>query len=376
MKAHRMVLAAMLMAGALLTPVRLRAAQILTKSKQKFTGQIVEETPENITIATASGKVTIPLTEVRMVIRDTVAKKPKIVPKKIEPAKAQEAFEGAKTAITQQEWAKAGGLLAGLLQLPATVFPQEKRLAATAALVTCHLQIKDAKGAAAVFRQRAGLVLSESDKKRLLATADALDEAETPTGLDVTWQFVQTYDDAIAAGMKWKTEGLLEDARKIGEEATNLNTWTWMQRAADAALAKLAEGDLYTPGFSGQHREEALSYLADNAIKGAETAVETCTTERKLTITPYYLTSAASVNSGRVYNEYAARYLARRQAAEDALDNIERLAKDYNVPEIYGKRKEKIDGLKKSLEELRYHLMVPGMPRQLLIAPRRIGSQF
>lgn len=376
MKAHRMVLAAMLMAGALLAPVRARGAQILTKSKQRFTGQIVEETPENITIATASGKVTIPVTDIQMLVRDTVTEKPKIVPEVIQPAKAEEAFEGAKTAITQQEWAKAGCLLAGLLQLPATVFPQEKRLAATAALVTCHLQIKDAKGAAAVFRQRAGLVLSESDKKRLLATADALEQADTPTGLDAAWQFVQTYEDAITAGMQWKTDALLEEAKTVGDNATNLNTWTWMQRAAEAILAKLNEGDLYTPGFSGLHREEALSPLADNAILGAEKAVETCTTERKLTITPYYLTSASSVDSGRIYNEYATRYLARRQAAEDALANIERLAKDYNVPEIHGKRKEKIDALKKSLEELRYHLMVPGMPRQLLIALRRVGSQF
>jgi len=362
----------------ILASAPLWGATVITKSQQTFVGTIVEETAEAITLQTASGKVTIPKLAIAAIQRDTKPQqeKPKIVPAKILPAKAPEAFQEAKAAISASEWVKAGSLLAGLLRLPPAVFPQENRLAATAALATCYVQIKDLEGAAKVFKQRAALVVSESDKKRLLATAEALQEAQTPLGVDPAWQFVQSYDDAIAAAMKWKADQLLAKAKEIGEKAQGLNNWLTMKRVADKALAQLAEADLYSPGFSVLHKEEVLAALADNAIAGAEKAVKICTEERKFNVTPYYINSAASLQHARLYNEYAVRYLERRKAAEDALKNLERLAQEYEVPPLYQKRTEKIKALLAQLDELRYHEMVKGMPRKLRIMPRHLGTQF
>jgi len=363
--------------GALvLVPAVADGARITTKSHQTFTGTIVEETPTQITIATASGKITVPVTSIQHIVRDTQPHKDKIVPEKIKPTKAQEAFQNAKTAIGAGNWVKGGSLLAGLLELPPTIFQHQQRLAATAALATCHLQIKDIEGAGRVFRRRASLVTSETDKKRLLATAEALEAAETGMGISQEWQFVQTYDDAISAGTKWKAEELLKTAKEVGEGAESLNKWATMKRVADKILGNLEEADLFAPGFSTEHREAALSTVADNVVQAAEKAVQICTDERKFNVTPYYKTSATSVKHAIRYNEYVNRYLSRRQAAEDAIENLRRLAKEENLPNLANKREEKLNALLAQLDELRYHLKIPGMRTLLRITPRRVGSGF
>jgi len=373
------VVIALPMAAVLLAPALAPGARIVTKSHQTFTGTITEETAQAITIATDSGKVTVPATTIASIQRDTVpGEEPKIVPAPIKAAKAPEAFQNAKAAISAGDWVKAGGLLAGLLKLPTTVFPHENRLAATAALVTCHLQITDLEGASKVFKQRASLVASESDKKRLLATAEALQAAaeESIAGPSLKWQAVQTYDDAIKAGMQSKTDQLLEQAKEIGTNAQSLNKWSSMKRIAQKIVDKLKEADLYAPGFSTMHREEALSTIADNVVQAAEKAIEICTEERKFNITPYYVTSVASVEHARIYNEYVTRYMTRRNAAEDALKNLEQLADEFEAPNIQTKREAKVKELLASLDELRYHEMIKGMKRKLRIMPRRIGTQF
>jgi hypothetical protein len=376
MTALRRTLSALALCAILCAPTLVHGARITTKAQQTFVGTIVEETPTQITIATASGKITVPITSILNIVRDTKPDEKKIVPEKIKPTKAQEAFQNAKAAIGAGNWVKGGSLLAGLLELPASIFQQEQRLAATAALATCHLQISDTDGAAQVFRRRANLVASESDKKRLLATAEALEAAQTAMGVSQEWQFVQTYDDAITAGTKWKAEQLLETAKEVGEDAEALNKWTTMKRVADKIIGYLDEADLFVPGFGEKNREAALSTVAENVVQAGEKAVTICTEERKFNITPYYETSASSVKIALVYNEYVNRYLSRREAAEDALKNLSRLAEEYKVPDLATKREEKIKALLAQLDELRYHLKIHGMRRQLRITPRRIGSQF
>jgi len=378
MTALRCALAGIALAAVLCAPAPASGATIVTKSRQTFVGSIVEETPQAVTIATASGKVTIPVTSILSITRDAAPakKEKKIVAEKIRPSKAQEAFEKAKGAIAAGDWVKGGSLLAGLLKLPTTVFPHEKRLSATAALATCHLQIQDTEGAAKVFKRRAALVASESDKKRLLATAEGLEEANTVTGPSKQWQFVQTYDQAIAAGTQWKAEQLLAKAKETGEKAESLNKWTTLNRVATKIMDNLNEAELYVPGFAQAHKEEALSTICENIMQAAEKAVKICTEERKFNISPYYEHSAASIAHARIYNEHVKGYLENRKAAEDALKNLERLAKEFEVADLQSKRQEKITERLTQLEELRYHEMIKGMTRKLRIMPRHLGTQF
>ena len=353
------------------------AATIITSSNQTFIGKIVEETPVHIVIKTESGTVPVPLTTIATIQRDPDPGAPKIVPAPIQPLQAPQAFEAAKAAVTKGDWARAGSLLAGLLDLPAATFPQENRLAATAALVTCYLQIKDPKGAAKTFTQRANLVAGEGNKQRLLATAEAIENADTMMGFTIDGKAVNSYDEAIAAAMDWKTKQLLAEAKDIGAKATDLNDMNRLESVGKLLIAKLNEADLYSPGFSIANREAALASLADNIILSAKKAVELCTRERVANISRYWKTSAASVKHATVYNNYVTQYLGRREAAENGLKNLKIFAAKFGVPALYANREEKeIAPLLAQLDALQYHLMMAGMPQQMRIALRRIGSQF
>jgi len=353
------------------------AATIITSSNQTFIGKIIEETPQHIVIRTESGTVSVPLIAIATIQRDIDPNAPKIVPTRIHPINAHKALGEAKAAVTKGEWARAGCLLAGLLELPSATFPHEKRLAATASLVTCYLQIKDAKGAAKTFTQRASLVIGEGNKRRLLATAEALEKADTMMGLTINGNPVPDYDEAITAAMGWKAKQLLNEAREIGTKATDLNDMNRLESAGKHIIAKLNEADLYSPGFSVTHREDALTSLADNIILAAKKAVEICSAERVANISRYWRTSVASAKAALLYNNYATQYLRRRKAAEDGLKNLKTFATKSKVPDIYAKRAEtEIAPLLKQLDELQYHLQMKGMPQQLRITLRRIGSQF
>ena len=353
------------------------AATIITSSNQTFIGKIIEETPQHIVIKTASGTVTVPVVTIATIQRDIDPSAPKIVPTRIHPINAHKALGEAKAAVTKGEWARAGCLLAGLLELPATTFPHEKRLAATATLATCYLQIKDPKGAAKTFTQRATLVIGESNKQRLLATAEALEKADTMMGFTIDGRPVPDYDEAIAAAMGWKAKQLLTEAKEIGTKATDLNNMNTLEAAGKLIVAKLNEADLYSPGFSVTNREDALASLADNIILSAKKAVEICTKERVINISRYWKTSAASVKHATVFNNYVTQYLGRRQAAEQGLNNLKIFASKVQAPGLYAKRADtEIAPLLKQLDELQYHLKMPGMTHQLKIVLRRIGSQF
>jgi hypothetical protein len=355
------------------------ADTVLTTSNQTFTGKILEDTPEKIVVKTDSGTVTIPRIAVSWLQKDAAAEAPKIVPSKIFPAEAPQAFEKAKAAVAAGEWVRAGCLLAGLMDLPPGAFPQENRLTASAALATCYLQTKDARGAAKTFTQRAGLVLNEGDKRRLLATAEALEKAADKVGLMmgivIEGRPVSTYEEAIGAAMLWKAARLLEEARDAGAKAAGLNEADKLDAAAKRIVDKLNEGDLYAPGFSVMHRKAALGALVENIMTGAQKAIQMCGEDRKV-LSRFWQTSAADAKTAIVYNQRVTAYLARRQAAEDAVKGLQAFATKYQAPELYAERAEALGPLLAQLEELRYHTMMPGMPHQLMITPRRIGSQF
>ncbi|HUU11061.1 MAG TPA: hypothetical protein VM431_11070 [Phycisphaerae bacterium] len=352
------------------------ADTIITSSNQTFEGTITEETPQHVVIKTASGTVTIPRVAIAAITKAAAASAPKIVPETLKPADAPKAFAEAKAAVTKGDWIKAGSLLAGLLELPPGSFPHENRVAATAALVTCHLQVKDAKGAAKAFTQRASLLVIEGDKRRLLAAAEALEKADTMMGIVIEGKPVQTYDEAINLAMGWKAKQLLDEAKDMGAKATDLNDPKKLDAVGKRILAKLDEADLYSPGFSVAHRKEAMASVADNILVAAQKAIETCTVQRVTNISRYWKTSAAGAQAATRYNNYATQYLGRRQAAEDGLKNLKAWVDTVGAPELYTERAAAIAPLMLQLDELQYHIMLPGMLQRLRIAPRRIGSQF
>ena len=371
MKPERKILAALVVAafGAILA-ADASADRITTTSGQTFMGKILEETDQAVVIQTMSGKVTVPRTIINTIQKASGTEATKIVPAVVDPAKAPEAFEEAKSAAAADDWVHAGNLLEGLLKLDTGSFPQENRLAASEALVTCYLQIKDAKGAAVTLRLRANLVVSEADKKRLIAPAEALEASGTPTIGDIA---VGRYEESLEVGMEWKAHQILELAKQLGAGATGLNSMDRLERSARTALGKLDEADLYVPGFGQAYRTEVLTTLADNITNGAHRAVDICTEDRK-DLSRYWQTSTYGIKAATEWNEKASRYLAMRQAAEDGLKNLQPSADKFEAPELYKERKMKVQDLLAKLEDLKYHLKRQGMKERYRIALRKIGS--
>jgi len=403
MKPKHKILAALVAAafGAILA-ADVSADRVVTKSGQTFTGTIVEETDQAVVLQTMSGNVTIPYNTIKRIEREGGAGKGQITPAVVDPLKAQETFEEAQEALRQDDWVRAGSLLEGLLRLE-EAFPHENRLTATAALVTCYLQVKDSRGAAGALRQQAALVASETDKKRLAAASEALEASGRPA---IGETAVGRFEEVMAAGMQWKAQQILEIARQVGASATVLNAMPRLDRAAQMCLARLTEADLYVPGFSQTHRQEALTLLADNILDGARKAVNVCSTDRKDLSRLWQdifdelkkateearkaeeearkskrsppskspLTLATPNPQIRTYNQKASAYLARRQAAEDALENLKPFAEKCEAPALYTDREKEIADLLAKLEDLKYHEMREGMGKQEKIVLWKIRS--
>ncbi|MGB2754431.1 MAG: hypothetical protein WBD75_02265 [Phycisphaerae bacterium] len=370
-KPEHKILAVLVVAafGAILAP-DVSADRITTTSGQTFTGKILEETAESVVIQTMSGTFPVPRATINTIEKEGGAEAAKIVPAVVDPAKAPEAFEEAKTAVAAGDWVRAGNLLEGLLRLDSGSFPQENRLAASAALVTCYLQIKDAKGAAVALRLRANLVASETDKKRLIAPAEALEASGTPAIGDIT---VGRYEEAIEVGTEWKARQILELAKQLGAGATGLNAMDRLERSARTALEKLDEADLYVPGFAKAYRTEVLTTLADNIMDAVRRAVEICTEDRK-DLSRYWQTSAYGTKAAMEWNEKASRYLAIRQAAEDGLKNLKPFGDKYETPDLYKEREQTVTDLLAKLDDLKYHEKRQGMKERYRIALRKIGG--
>ena len=356
------------------------ADRIVTTSGQVFEGQILEQDEAKVVIKTASGVVVIPRIAIQAANVTTTPKPQTIKPATIDPLQAAQAYAEAEAAVNGGDWIKAGSLLEGLMQLDGTAFPHEKRVAGTAALATCYLQVKDPEGAAKAFERRVKLVDPESDKKRLLAAAEAIRKCAGPTiggiafaGVIIDNKPIGRYEEAIDAAMGWKAAQVLEEAKAIGLKATGLEDKAKLDDAVKRATEKAAEADLYVPGFSMLHRKDVLMSLTENIVPAAQKAVELCTEERT-DLSGFWRTSAASVKVALQWNEKAKGYLIRRQAAEDGLKNLKALAEKEKTAELYD---EKVAApLVLQLSDLEYHLMMPGMAHRVKIALRKIGGDL
>jgi len=347
------------------------ADTVVTTSRQTFTGEITQETPENVVIKTDSGLVTIPRGTIATMEKGSAAAPATIVPAKVKPAEARKALDDAKASIVKGEWVKAGGLLEGVLALPATAVPTEDRAQAAAALVNCYLQVKDPKGAARTFARRADLVAGESDKKRLLAAAEALEKA---AGAFIGAKPVATYEEAIAAAMEWKAARILDECKELGAKATDLNDIAKMTAAGTRILDRLEEADAFTPGYSAARRKDAVMALVENVFQAATRAIESCMAERSI-LSRYWRTSAADVKNASAWNERASRYLAIREAAASGLKNLRAYLPTVGLPDVVKTERAKdFADLMQKLDDLQYHEQLPTMPEKLRIELRRFLS--
>jgi len=332
------------------------ADRVVTKSGETFTGTLVEDTKEKIVLRTLSGTVTIPRDAVKSVEKageeaKPPAPPPQVVVVPVDPAKAPQALQQAKAAIAAGEWIKAAGLLEGLMLLDERAFAADDRLAATGALVTCYLQIKDAAGAAKSLSRRAALAPDANDKRRLVAAAEVL---RTVGSVEIGGKTLSRLDEVVETAMAWKAQQCLKDATDIAAKARGIDVPAQLERAATGALKKLSEADVFVPGFSAAHRTEPLAALVNNVIAAAKQAVDYCEKVRP-ELTSTAVSSVSSRAAANAWNDRAIPYFARRQAAVDALKNLPAFAAKFDIADVYKANETVVKDLLVQLDDYQYY---------------------
>ncbi|MCX5673368.1 MAG: hypothetical protein NTX87_00010 [Planctomycetota bacterium] len=332
------------------------ADRVVTKSGETFTGTLIEDTKEKIVLRTLSGTMTIPRDAVKSVEKageeaKPPAPPPQVVVVPVDPAKAPQALQQAKAAIAAGEWIKAAGLLEGLMLLDERTLAADDRLAATGALVTCYLQIKDAAGAAKSLSRRAALAPDANDKRRLVAAADVL---RTVGSVEIGGKTLSRLDEVVETAMNWKAQQCLKDAADIAAKAKGIDVPAQLERAATGALKKLSEADVFVPGFSAAHRKEPLAALVNNIIEAAKQAVDYCEKVRP-DLTSTAVSSVSSKAAAKAWNDRAIPYFARRQAAEDALRNLPAFTAKLDLADVYKANETVIKDLLVKLDDYQYY---------------------
>jgi hypothetical protein len=361
------LLAALVLVPLLVLAVPAAADRVVTKSGDAFTGTITEEDAAKVVLKTISGTMTIPRDTIKTIEKSggtppappgpgetkptTPAAPPVITAVAVDPSKAAQALTSAKAALVAGDWVKAGGLLEGLMALDDKTFGADDRLAATGALATCYLQINDAQGAARAMLRRAQLATDANDKKRLVAASEAL---RATGSVEMDGKVLTRYEEAVEAAMAWKAGQILKDAKELASKAQRLNEMAQLEKAANVAVARLGDADVYVPGYSTKTRGAVLEVLITNVLQGATAAMEHCENVRpELTKTRF--TSVVSKAAAKAWNDKGIVYLTKRQAAEDALKNLKPFCMKFEAMELYTKHAAEIAKLQADADEYQYY---------------------
>lgn len=333
------------------------ADRVITKAGETFNGTVIEDTAEKVVLKTLSGTVTIDRDQVKTIEKGSAETKapavvPQVVAAQVDPAKAPQALKDAKSALVAGEWVKAAGLLEGLLLLDDRTLAAEDRVGTTGALITCYLQMKDAQGAARSLLRRAALTTDPLDKKRLVAAADVL---KVSGATEIGGKAITRFEEIIAVAMPYRAQDFLKEANDLAAKAQRLNEMTQLDKAATIALKRLQEADSFVPGFSAAHRKEPLTVIVNNIMETAKRTVEYCDKERQNLTTAALSGSALSVQAAKAWNDRAKPYMARREAAEAALKNIQTFAQKNDAAELHTTNEKEIASLLKKLDDLQYY---------------------
>jgi len=363
---HRFNCGRLLVATALLVlAAPAMADRVITKAGETFTGAIVEDSPEKVVLKTLSGTVTIARDQVKTVEKAGEAPKatasapapaataapPQVVVAQVDPAKAAQALKDAKSALVAGDWVKAAGLLEGLMLLDDRTLAMDDRLGATGALVTCYLQIKDAQGAAKSMLRRAGLATDPLDKRRLVAAADVL---KISGATEIGGKTLTRFEEVMATAMPFRAQDYLKEANDLAAKATRLNESAQLEKAANVALKRLAEADVFVPGFSAAHRQEPLAVIFNNILDAARRTVEFCDKER-LELTRTSVSSVASIPAAKEWNNRATPYFAKREAAEAALKNLQTFSQKFELADLYTRNEKEIKSLLLKIDDFQYY---------------------
>ncbi len=329
------------------------ADRIVTRTGTTFTGRIVRQDPFKVVIETEDGRrVTVTRENIESLREgeDTGSDRPvPIVAAPVFAERADEALAEALAAYKDGQWRQAGALFEGLLGLPDEDFDRTRKLGCAKAAAVCHLRNIDPAGAARNFVRAAGFSNNVAAKPRMVATAEALRQADGPRIDDTV---VKGWDDALEAGAKWKADQILQEARIVGLRCRLLYKMERCEKSLEGIRRKLQEADAYVPGYSRRHLVEAFAGLTENIVAAGRKTVQWAGSERAW-LTEHRMISMAGRQRAEAFNKRLKLYDERRRAALDALQNLSALSTRHGLGSTFSESDR--SNLVATLEDYQYY---------------------
>jgi len=318
---------------------------IRTTAGTVFRGKIIKQDGEKVVIETKSGQVTIPRTIIKELRLGKVDYRPaseKIKPVEIPEDQAAGFLKKAEEHFKKGEMQQTAAICEGLIVLGGKALSAEQRESTGKMLAEAYFELKDWPAAARGLRRAAVSISGETDRKRLLAVAEALEKHKPGSIGDQT---VERFAQAQQAAMKWKANRVFDAANKFVEEAKEINRRSNVDRALEIAQIRLAKSEIYVPGYSIQRQPELVKTMVGRMISAVRKAKIRCTEQRK----GLKRTHVGNVDRKRAeaWNKQCRAYLDIIEGTRTCLNHIKQLGEKYQIKDLY-----KADEHKKLGEEM------------------------
>jgi len=319
---------------------------IRTTAGTVFRGKVVKQDGEKVVIETKSGQVTIPraiIKELRLGNVDYRLASAKIKPVEIPKDQAPGFLKKAEGHFKKGEMEQTAAICEGLMALGGKALSAQQRESAGKMLAGAYFELKDWPASARGLRRAAVSIGEETDRKRLLAVAEAL-EGHKPGSIG--GRTVEGFAQAQQAAMKWKADRVFDDANRFIEEAKEINRRSSIERALEVAQIRLAKAEIYVPGYSIQRQPELVKTLVGRMFSAVRKARVGCVENRKV-LKRSYVESVVDRKNAEAWNKQCLTYLNTIDKARTCLNNIKHLGQAYPIKDLY-----KADDHKKLGEEI------------------------
>ena len=152
---------------------------IRTTAGTVFRGKVITQDGEKVVIETKSGKVTIPravIKELRLAKVDYRSASEKIERVEIPEDQARGFLEKAEEHFKKGEMEQTAAICEGLMALGGRVLSAQQRESTGKMMARAYFELKDWQASARGLRRAAVSIEGETDRKRLMAVAEALEE--------------------------------------------------------------------------------------------------------------------------------------------------------------------------------------------------------
>ena len=306
---------------------------IHTTTGTVFQGKIIKQDGEKVVIETKSGPVTIPRTIIKELRLGSVDYRPaseKIQPVEIPEDQAAAFLKKAEEHFKNGEMRQTAAICEGLMVLGGKVLEAEQRESMGKMLAGAYFELKDWPAAASGLRRAAVSISGETDRERLLAVAEALENHKPGS---IGGQTVEKFAQAQLAAMKWKADQVFDAANKFVEEAKEIDRSSNVDRALEIAQIRLAKSEIYVPGYSIQRQPELVKTMVGRMISAVQKAKIRCTEQQKGLKRTY----VGNVDRKRAeeWNKQCQDYLDIIEGTRTCLNHVKQLGEKYQIKDLY-----------------------------------------